>query len=499
MASSHSPRLHTARPQCRRLLAALAGRPLGDQVADRRLAAEALVLARLAGEPLLIAECLLAAARHLTTLMQPGEALAGLREAASIFRANGLPAQETTCQVASARALYDLGHERQAAAMAQAALQAPALPGQQRVRALTLLFNACGRMGQLEVAHAFLHEQALPLARTLGDSPLLGHVLQQEGWLYARLANSLQNDALPLPAHRVLGDARSAANALARCLALLDEARGYLPEGPMRHALDVDLHYALGLQRRGPAAAEAPGQLLRLAQVLETVDPPLAASAHVARAMVLQDGGRFDEASQALPRALALAQAHGLQSLRRDVMYLQALTCEAMQDFAGAYAALKEHSRLSLSSAEGAPAPSAVAADGSDAAGLPAGESLPAHRLRALESPHLRRAQHWIDQRVGRPIQVPEVAQACGVSRRTLDEAFRVGQCTTVAQYIRRKQIEHAAEQLLHTDRPVREIANAVGYRSPTMFAREFRDRLGLTPSQWRGMSRQVVAVPDTA
>lgn len=486
----------TTRHHIQHLLAKLAALPRGNQVAERQLAEDALALARQAGDPLYVAECLLARHRHLTALIQPECAWAGMREAARIFRANGLPAREAACQVVAARALYELAHERQASAVAHAALQEPGLPAADRVSAYLLLFKAHGRMGQLEEAYGFLDEQALPLARSLADPWLLSLALQLKGWLFARLANSLQNASLPLPAHRVLKSLSSPAHGLARALALLDEAQACLPPGPGPLAVEVDRQYALGLQRSGPAARQAPDRLWSLAGQLAPVDPPAAAAAHFSRALLLQDAGRLEDALQALPPALSLAEHHGLPSLTRDLMYLRALICEATGDFAAAYAALKEHSRMCLSSAgpaEGVRAvwpendgPSPSTTHPSDLSGA----ALPAHRLRELEPSHLRVAQRWIGQRLGQPVTVADVVRACGVSRRTLDAAFRAGKGTTVAAYLRRRQIEHAAEQLLHTERPVREIALSIGYSSPTMFAREFRDRLGLTPTQWRGMHR---------
>lgn len=500
-----APHRRTARQRTQHLLTTLAALPRGNQLAERRLAEEALALARQAGDPLLVAECLLVRCRHFNALIQPESAWAGMREAARIFRANGLPAREAACQLVAARALYQLAHERQAAAMAHAALQEPALPAADRVSAYLLLFKAYGRMGQLEEAFAFLDGQALPLARNLADPWLLSLSLQLKGWLFARLANSLQNAALPLPAHRVLEPQGSATDGLARALALLDQAQACLPPGPGQLAVEMDRQYALGLHRTGAAAAQAPGRLAELAEQLVGIDPPAAADAHFSRALLLQDAGQMDLALQALPPALALSRQHGLHSQTRDVMYLRALICEATGDFQAAYAALKEHSRMCLSSGGSTADVQAVWPESAgndlgkdDGSGDDrAGAALPPQRVRELEPAHLKRAQRWIGQRIGQPIAVADVVRACGVSRRTLDAAFRAGKGTTVAAYIRRRQIEHAAEQLLHTDRPVREIALSIGYSSPTMFAREFRDRLGLTPTQWRGMHRGSRSTPE--
>jgi LacI family transcriptional regulator len=53
-------------------------------------------------------------------------------------------------------------------------------------------------------------------------------------------------------------------------------------------------------------------------------------------------------------------------------------------------------------------------------------------------------------------------------------------------QEIRRVQIQRACELLVETDLTVAEIARQCGFTRPTYFMREFRNRAGKTPSQFR-------------
>jgi AraC family L-rhamnose operon transcriptional activator RhaR len=52
--------------------------------------------------------------------------------------------------------------------------------------------------------------------------------------------------------------------------------------------------------------------------------------------------------------------------------------------------------------------------------------------------------------------------------------------------FLSRYRVEMAAEMLLHTDRPVRAIAEHVGWPDPNYFARRFRAYYGLTASDYR-------------
>ncbi|XVV09749.1 AraC family transcriptional regulator [Actinoplanes sp. CA-131856] len=52
--------------------------------------------------------------------------------------------------------------------------------------------------------------------------------------------------------------------------------------------------------------------------------------------------------------------------------------------------------------------------------------------------------------------------------------------------YLSRYRVELAAEMLLHSDRPVRAIAEQVGWPDANYFARRFRAHYGLTASEYR-------------
>ena len=75
--------------------------------------------------------------------------------------------------------------------------------------------------------------------------------------------------------------------------------------------------------------------------------------------------------------------------------------------------------------------------------------------------------------------------QSRGVARRTLETAFRAHRGTSIAEYIRRQKLQRAARWLGRVHRSVREVAQAVGYRSTAAFGREFRRQFGMPPTDW--------------
>jgi AraC family ethanolamine operon transcriptional activator len=94
-------------------------------------------------------------------------------------------------------------------------------------------------------------------------------------------------------------------------------------------------------------------------------------------------------------------------------------------------------------------------------------------------------------ERVPNRITVPQLAEAVGVSRRTLEVAFREGLNITPLQFMRRSRMNRA----LHTLRvvtpdsiTVTEVATKLGFTDLGRFAADYRNLFGLNPSQTLGI-----------
>ena len=108
-------------------------------------------------------------------------------------------------------------------------------------------------------------------------------------------------------------------------------------------------------------------------------------------------------------------------------------------------------------------------------------------------------ATQFIDAHLGDEELTPQcVAAAQCVSRRHLDEVLSQ-QGVTIAGLIWQRRLMHASEALLGEgrDKTVLEIAVAHGFRSASHFSRAFRQRFGMTPSEWRGCDGGGVLAAD--
>jgi AraC-like DNA-binding protein len=83
---------------------------------------------------------------------------------------------------------------------------------------------------------------------------------------------------------------------------------------------------------------------------------------------------------------------------------------------------------------------------------------------------------------------VDRVAQLMGVDRRTVHRRLSAegASFTELVDTIRR---EIVIRQLIHTDRPLSEVAKLVGFSSLSTFSRWFRQAFGVQPSEYRRLA----------
>lgn len=76
-----------------------------------------------------------------------------------------------------------------------------------------------------------------------------------------------------------------------------------------------------------------------------------------------------------------------------------------------------------------------------------------------------------------------DIARNFGINEFALKKGFRENFQTTVFEFLLSKRLEHAREQLLHTNQSIQEIGAVVGYKYPNHFSSAFKKRFGILPS----------------
>ncbi len=114
--------------------------------------------------------------------------------------------------------------------------------------------------------------------------------------------------------------------------------------------------------------------------------------------------------------------------------------------------------------------------------------TISAHPLRRRDElqPHLKVMQQWIQDHLGEKIMVSDIAAAAQISVRECQRIFMRRLHYTPMAYIRICRLNRAADALRHDDRSVTAIALENGFSSSAHFTKQFRDAVGMSPTEYR-------------
>ncbi|KWE81941.1 response regulator [Burkholderia territorii] len=116
---------------------------------------------------------------------------------------------------------------------------------------------------------------------------------------------------------------------------------------------------------------------------------------------------------------------------------------------------------------------------------------LPDHPDAAL----VRAASDILLRELRNPPGLDELARQVGTHEKRLSRVFRDQLGQTVFEYLRDTRLRAAKHFLAETSMGIGDIAEEIGFSTPGNFATAFRERFGITPSDWR-RQRPTVDVP---
>ena len=100
----------------------------------------------------------------------------------------------------------------------------------------------------------------------------------------------------------------------------------------------------------------------------------------------------------------------------------------------------------------------------------------------------IRRARYLMQQRLETGISVEEIAAACNLTYGQLLRTFRQYTGLTPYQYFLQLRIHRAKELLGQPDMQVKEVAARLQFENQYYFARIFKKKAGVTPTEWRDL-----------
>ncbi len=102
-------------------------------------------------------------------------------------------------------------------------------------------------------------------------------------------------------------------------------------------------------------------------------------------------------------------------------------------------------------------------------------------------------AMDLVQRELGATPSLPELAHQVGTNERRLTELFREATGMTVFAWLREQRIALARRLLAESELDVQQIALQVGYGSAANFTTMFRERLGVTPRDYRQAQREAM------
>ncbi len=103
-----------------------------------------------------------------------------------------------------------------------------------------------------------------------------------------------------------------------------------------------------------------------------------------------------------------------------------------------------------------------------------------------LRDPAINNAVRYICDHFSRPIKVGDIAQAAGLSRRSLEVRFRMDRGRSPGEELRAARIAHAKQMLTSSSRTLNDIAQETGFCSATVLSRAFTRLVGISPHAYR-------------
>ena len=121
-----------------------------------------------------------------------------------------------------------------------------------------------------------------------------------------------------------------------------------------------------------------------------------------------------------------------------------------------------------------------------------------AEASRSKVSTSERKSPYWLEQvkeflhgNFSKSFVFEDVAKVAGVHPVHLARVFRIQNGCTIGEYVRRLRCEFACRQIAATEIPLSEIALAAGFADHSHFTKSFKAHFGLTPSEYRKISRK--------
>ncbi|MCL2569427.1 MAG: AraC family transcriptional regulator [Oscillospiraceae bacterium] len=122
-----------------------------------------------------------------------------------------------------------------------------------------------------------------------------------------------------------------------------------------------------------------------------------------------------------------------------------------------------------------------------------------AHQVRLVleersNATYVDKCKRFIDQHLGTPFTLEDIATALGVNKSYLSRHFAQEAGVRIMEYARTKRIEAAANMLKYSDKTIASISANLCFPTQSHFGKWFKETLGITPLKYR-TANQIIEV----
>jgi len=102
----------------------------------------------------------------------------------------------------------------------------------------------------------------------------------------------------------------------------------------------------------------------------------------------------------------------------------------------------------------------------------------------------LRRVREILHERFAEALTLGEIAELVDIHPIYMATAFKAHFHCTIGEYVRHLRVEYACRELSQSGRSLAEIAATAGFSDQSHFSRVLKERLGVTPTEYRARVR---------
>ena len=401
-----------------------------------------------------------------------------LKQAEDLLQSHQMNDKATILRIARAYMSLQTGEEREAIELSENTIFTSInLSSESWAKLIYIMALAYSRMGELEYAYKMVDEYGISSINSIQKKK--SWVGTQMFWLKAEILWKiylLQNypDLWCGPPTETI---KKTANILpVNPSAILDQikfAKNYATHSedwPFNEIVRLTL---LGMQPEDSLFLGNSKILENIADSYRQINPAVAGWALLGAALLYFKQGKNSKALNNVIQTNRLAQEYQIGILLRITLIYEIHLRELQSDYSGALYAQKSLSVLQHKSVYSAPL-------------TPEKKFSGFAEQKIKKTPkHLQRAIEYIDNNLGKKLNVLLVAEYCQVSRRTLELQFKKYKQTTASEYIKGKRMQAATDFLLKGELPMYKVAEFLGYSSQSVFSREFSRHYGLPPRSW--------------